>query len=184
MSIELSRSEQKRRIRAVEELVRELAVLPRQEMLKLPCEHDVIDLLLEAQDLKGGTLKRHIKYITKLLKNRSNSELYGFIDRKKRVSLKQKKDFQELEYLRDRLLNEAIDRRTILRREQQDLDELWPSKTIEEIQQLFPAIDTVALSRLSSIFARTRQPRHSREIFRLLKAAQEQAARNAQSETI
>ncbi len=178
MAMQLSRSEQKRRIKEVEQLVRELVDLPRQEVKKLPCDQEIVDLFVEVHSLKGGARKRQIKYITKMLKSEENTELYGFLEKKKGASLQQKKAFHELEYLRDRLLEEAIEKRKVLRSEQQELTETWESETIQEIEKLFPAVDIIALSRLSSIFARTRQPRHSREIFRLLRAVQEQADRD------
>ena len=171
MAIQLSRTEQKRRIKEVEQLVRELIELPGQEVKKLPCDQEIVDLFVEAQPLKGGARKRQIKYLTKVLKNEEKAELYAFVEKKKGVSLQQKKDFHELEYLRESLLAEAIEQRKVLRSEQQDLTETWSSTTVRDIQNLLPSVDPVALSRLSAIFARTRQPRHSREIFRLLRAA-------------
>lgn len=183
MAIQLSRSEQKRRIKEVEQLVRELVELPEQVLSKLPCDDEVIFLCKEVQSLKGGTRKRQIKYITKILKKEPLADLYEFISKRKGASLQEKKQFHELEYLRDTLLDEAIAERKKLRSRQQELPETWSSETIGEIKKLLPLIDTVALSRLSAIFARTRQPRHSREIFRLLRAAREQAARDSANES-
>jgi len=177
MTIQLSRSEQKRRIKEIEQLVRELVELPAQVLTKLPCNNELIFLFKETRSLKGGARKRQIKYITKVLKKEPVTELYAFLSKRKGASLHQKKQFHELEYLRDNLLDEAIALRKVLRSEQQELAETWESETISEIQKQFPSIDPVALSRLAAIFARTRQPRHSREIFRLLRAAQEQADR-------
>ncbi len=174
MTMQLSRSEQKRRIKEIEQLVRELVELPAQVLTKLPCDEELIFLFKETPSLKGGARKRQIKYITKILKKEPVTELYDFLSKRKGASLHRKKQFHELEYLRDNLLDEAIALRKVLRSQQQELSETWESETIGEIQKQFPAIDPVALSRLSAIFARTRQPRHSREIFRLLRAAQEQ----------
>lgn len=177
MAIYLSRSERKRRIKEIELLVRQLVDLPEQDIKKLPCDHQLMELLYEAQLLKGGTKKRQIKYITKILKNEPISGLYDFIAGRKGRALKNKKQFHELEYFRDTLLNEAIVERKLLRSEQQELAETWTGATIEEIAKKMPTVDTIALSRLSAIFARTRQARHSREIFRILRAAREQMDR-------
>ncbi len=177
MSIQLSRTEQKRRIKEVEKLVKGLVELPEQQLKKLPCDSEVIELFKEISALKGGSRKRQIKYITKILKNEPLEDLYNFIAQRKGKALQQKKQFHELEYLREALLDEAIEDRKILRSEQQELSETWSSEMVTEIETIFPAIDTVALKRISAIFARTRQLRHSREIFRILQAAQEQAER-------
>jgi len=179
MTIPLSRSEQKRRIKEVEKLVRELATLPGAVLAKLPCEEEVIQLLQEAGSLKAGAGKRHLKYITKILKNEPLEELYAFLSKRKGAALEETKQLHELEYLRDTLLDEAISRRQELRASQEELPEIWDSECIENIQQQLPEIDTVALSRLAALFARTRQPRHSREVFRLLRAAREQHERSS-----
>lgn len=178
MAIHLSRTEQKRRIKEVEKLVKGLVELPVQQLSKLPCNSEIVDLFKEIHLLKGGARKRQIKYITKMLKNEPLEELYTFVAQRKGSALRENKQFHELEYLRDSLLDEAIEDRKILRSEQQELSETWSSETVAEIKRLFPRIDDVALKRLSAIFARTRQIRHSREIFRILRAAQEQADRD------
>lgn len=178
MSIQLSRTEQKRRIKEVEKLVKELVELPEQQLNKIPCESEVVELFTEIPALKGGSRKRQIKYITKILKNEPLEELYDFLAKRKGAHLREKKQFHELEYLRDALLDEAIEDRKILKSEQQELSETWSSEMVVEIEKLFPEIDTVALKRISAIFARTRQIRHGREIFRLLRAAQEQVERD------
>ncbi len=169
--MQLSRSEQKRRIKEIEQLVGELVELPKTVLEKLPCDTELLSCFQEAQLLKGGARKRQLKFLTKLLRNESLEDLYGFLSLRKGSELEQKSKFHELEYLRDRLLDEAIRRRKVLRSEQMELMETWSGEIIVEIVNRFPGIDIVTLSRLSSIFARTRQIRHSREIFRLLKAA-------------
>lgn len=177
MTIQLSRSERKRRMKEVGRLVRQLIELPAQDIKNIPCDPQIIELLLEAQTLKGGTQKRQIKYITKKLKDEPVSELYGCVAGKKGRALQRNKQFHELEYYRDTLLNEAIAARKALAYEQQDLAEAWSSTTVDEIRKKIPTVDPVALKRLSAIFARTRQPKHSREIFHLLRAASEQMDR-------
>ncbi len=170
--MQLSRSEQKRRIKEIEQLVKELVDLPKTVLDNLPCEPELLSSFQEAQAMKGGARKRHLKYLTKLLKGESLHELYAFLSKRKGNNLDEKRKFHELEYLRDRLLDEAISKRKVLRSEQRELEETWSGETISEITRKFPEIDSIALSRLSAIFARTRQIRHSREVFRLLKAAQ------------
>lgn len=179
MTMQLSRTEQKRRIKEIEKLVKGLVELPVQQLSKLPCDSEIVFLFKEVHSLKGGARKRQIKYLTKILKNEPLEDLYAFVEKRKGATLRVNKQFHELEYLRDSLLDEAIEDRKILRSEQQELSETWSSETVAEIKQLFPKIDDVALCRLSAIFARTRQIRHSREIFRILRAAQEQVDRES-----
>ena len=68
MDSQLSRSEKKRRAKALEQLVQELASLPPGEIAKLPCDKDLRDEILAAGSLKSGARKRQLKYATKLLR--------------------------------------------------------------------------------------------------------------------
>ncbi len=184
MSVRISRSEQKRRIKEVEQLVRELVELPEPVLKKLPGDKELRLLFLETLGLKGGARKRQIKYITRyIIKNLDNAPLaglYDFLGGLKGEKLKQKKEFHALEYFRDSLLNEAIARRKELAADQEELPELWTSAIIDEIVRELPQVDKSALQRLSAMYARTRQARHSREIFRLLRAAAELARQRDQ----
>ncbi|MDH3330571.1 MAG: DUF615 domain-containing protein, partial [Desulfobulbaceae bacterium] len=94
-----------------------------------------------------------------------------------------KKEFHEIEYIRDSVLNEAIEQRNRARENQEELEENWPSRVLEEVIRQYPEVDRVLLGRLAWMFARTRNRKHSREIFRILRAAQEQK-RFAQAQEI
>lgn len=176
MDIPISRSEQKRRIKQLEKLVVELGQLPVAQIDSLPCSDEISDYLRQASSLKGGARKRMLKYVTKLLKNDIDTvdDLYQFMAKKQGAALQDKKEFHELEYIRDSLLNEAIEQQTAAREHQEELEEDWPSQVLEEIVHQFPAVDRPLLARLAWLFARTRNPKHSREVFRILRAAQEQ----------
>jgi ribosome-associated protein len=173
----LSRSEQKRRIKEVEKQVQSLLDLPRQEMKKLPCNGEMRQLFLDAHAMKGGARKRQIKYITRLLSRDPVPDLSRFLSERKGKKLARAREMHELEYLRDSLLDEAIALRKRLRADQEEIGEQWPSRVVEAIEKDLPGIDSRALLRLAAIFARTRQARHSRELFRLLRAARECADR-------
>ena len=103
MDTQLSRSEKKRRAKAVEELVTELAVLPEGEIAALPCDSDIKEEITVAGKLKGGARKRQLKYVTKLLRERPVDELFTFLARKKGSMLKEKREFQEIENFRNLL---------------------------------------------------------------------------------
>lgn len=176
--MELSRSEQKRRIKQLEKLVVELVKLPPSLLDELPSVEDVRELAKEVQGLKGGARKRQIKYITKLLRQEPVEPLYDFLAKRKGNALLHNKQFHEIEYLRDVLVEEAIVVRRRAREIHQDLEEDWQSTVVQDIALELPSIDRQALTRLAFLFAMTRSKKHSREIFRLLQAAREQEELN------
>ena len=175
MIVEMSRSEQKRRMKQLEKLVAELSSLPSSLIDQLPCPEEIRSLFHEALNMKGGTRNRHIKYITKVLKTEPVEELYTFLSEKKGKTMQVNKEFHELEYLREELLSEAIEQHRVARHEHEELEEDWPSKIAEKICNEYPGLDRTLLTRLSWMYARSRNSRHSRELFRLIRAAHEQA---------
>jgi len=174
VSMEVSRSEQKRRIKQLEQLINEVAGLSDGLIAEIPCTEEIRELFREAAAMKGGTRKRQVKYITKLLKNEPVDELYDFLSKRKGASLKEKKEFHELEFYRDSLLNETLEAYREARENQEEPDEEQPGRATEEICSMLPNIDRKALTSLAWLFARTRSRKYSREIFRLLRSAQEQ----------
>lgn len=176
MDIPISRSEKKRRLKQLENLVEDLSKLPAAVIDALPCSNEIIDLLHQVASLKGSARKREIKYINKLLRNDEEAveRLYLFMDRKQGADLQHKKDFHELEYVRDSLVNEAIEQCNIAREYGEEFAESWQSNILDEIARDYPEIDRILLGRLAWLYARTRNRKHSREIFRVLRAAQEQ----------
>lgn len=178
LTMELSRSEQKRRIKQLEGLVVELVELPQGQQKKLPVDEETREYIQEVRSLKGGARKRQIKYITKLLRRDPVESLYEFLAKRKGSELLQKKQFHEIEYLRDILIEEAIATRREAKQMQQELAEDWQSGVVRDIVDELPAVDAKELTRLGCLFAMTRSKRHSREIFRMLQAAREQEELN------
>ncbi len=174
MRMELSRSEQKRRIRELEKLVAELVAMPAAVIAGLPAPEEIVALVREAGSMKGGARKRQIKYITKRLRKTPVDDLYAFVSRRRGAALEENRALHELEYLRDALLNEALERKKLHEQQGLDWEEQWNSRVAAEIGHRFPAVDTRALTRLAWLYSRSRQKRHGREIFRLLRAAREQ----------
>lgn len=170
----ISRSEQKRRVKEIEILVVELAKLSNQVIDKCPCSLEVRELLKEADGLKGGAKKRQLKYITKLLKEEALDELYKYLADRKGGELVKNKQFHEIEYWRDSLLNEAIEAKKQCATDYVEWTELWNSKIVESIANELPGVEKNTLLRLAYLFVQTRNPRHSREIFRYLMALREQ----------
>lgn len=175
MDIPVSRSEQKRRLKQLEKLVQELGQLPPAAIDSLPCSNEISALLKQASRMKGGARKRELKYITKLLKSDADQIdcLYHFMAEKQGAALQESKDFHEIEYIRDSLINEAIEYYSRAGENGEKPGEDWPSSVLKEIDLEYPEVDRFQLGRLAILFARTRNRRHSREIFRLLQAAHE-----------
>lgn len=174
MTVQMSRSEQKRRMKQLEKLAGELSNLPPTLIEQLPSTDEIKGLLQEAATMKGGERKRQVKYITKLLKDEPVDELYASLSKRKGKQLEEKKAFHEVEYLRDTILNEAIEQHRVAKSEGEELEENWQSSTVEQISRDYQGIDALLLTRLAWLYARTRNSKHSRELFRILRAANEQ----------
>jgi ribosome-associated protein len=180
METQLSRSEKKRRAKSIEQMVNELATLPAGQIMNLPCEDQLKHELDRTKDLKGGARKRQIKYITKLLREQPIDDLFLYLEEKKGSSLKQKREFHELEHLRDSLINEAVqvyDQWLEGGYGDTDvsLESIWESETMKIIKSRFSGIDYKMLRKLALQFARSHNKRFSRELFRMLKAANERS---------
>jgi ribosome-associated protein len=181
MDSQLSKSEKKRRAKGTEQLVFELAALPQGEIDSLPCDKEVRDEIVSAKNLKGGARKRQLKYATKLLRDRPLEQLYDFLARKKGSMLKEKREFQELEHFRNMLISEAVQLYDEIKETDGYANEFEPgeilqdSKTMQAIARQLPHADQELLRNAAIEFARTRNRKFSRELFRILRAAMEKA---------
>ncbi len=160
----------------LEQLAAALADLPGPLQNQLPCAEELIAQVRAASALKGGARKRQIKYLTKLLHGSDGQEdLYSFIAQHKGRAIAAQKEQHQLEQYRNALIEEALDQA-----QENDGDnwgEQWQSRVVDELKTIIPQVDEKALLRLAYRFAQTRNPRHSREIFRTLKSAVEQQKR-------
>ena len=175
--MQISRSEQKRRVKEVETLVAKLVTLPHQVLKGTPCSDEVHALLDEARTLEGKPRQRHIKYITKLVQLQPLEPLYAFVGKYQGKGLAEKKQFHEVELYRDGVINEAIEEQIECQQSGAEWHENWQSATLAELQLKLPGLDVPAVGKLAYLFVQTRNPRHSREIFRHLQAAFEQQQR-------
>ena len=179
MGLQLSKSEKKRRAKGIEQLVYELASLPDREILILPCEQEIQEEIRSAKNLKGGAKKRQLKYATKLLRDKSVDELYEFLAQKKGSLLKKNREFHDLEHLRNLLVDEAVQHYEDMMHNDGYINENEPSDLFRKSEALnvivghFPDIDQALLKNAAIQFARTRNRKFSRELFRILKAALE-----------
>lgn len=177
--MQISRSEQKRRMKDVENLVTELVTLPAPVLDRSPCPEEIRLLLKEAAKLEGSPRQRHIKYITKQVQGESLVELYDLVGKYRGKALAERQQLHTLEFYRDALINEAMEQRQLCRESNTDWTEDWTGETLVELKQLMPEIDVLVLSRLAYLFVQTRNPRYTREIFRSLRATQELRERNS-----
>ena len=176
--MQISRSEQKRRFKEVEKLVDELAKLPRQALAQIEGLDEIRDLLLEAADKGGSVRQRQIKYLTKFVAAMELEPLYALVSQYRGKALSEKKQQHQIEFYRDALIDEALEVQRQLEEFGEGLTENWESETVAELQGKMPEIEAMTLTRLAFLFARTRNPRHSREIFRYLKSVEEMRQRN------
>lgn len=179
--MQISRSEQKRRVKEVEKLVSELVTLAPQVINQLPCPEDIKVLMHEAAGLQGSSRQRQVKYLTKLVQELPLDELYHVVGKHHGKALVEGKQQHIFEFYRDTLINEALEKQQICRETNTEWGENWASDTLVELKKQLPEIDLLTLSRLSYLFARTRNVRHSREIFRYLRSIQELHQRNNNS---
>lgn len=188
MGSQLSKSEKKRRAKGIEQLVSELAVLPLGEIVSLPCDQMIRDEIVSVKNLKGGARKRQLKYITKLLRDTSVDELYYFLAQKKGSTLKKKREFQELEHLRNLLISEALqlyEDRTHENgyfNENETVEFSHDNKTLRSIVEFLPEVDEFLLKKTAIEFAKTRNRKFSRELFRIMRGAMEKAQFSKQQE--
>ena len=181
MNSQLSKSEKKRRAKGIEQLVYELASLPDREIVTLPCDLEIQEEIRSAKNLKGGAKKRQLKYATKLLRDKPVDELYDFLARKKGSLLKKNREFHELEHFRDHLISEAVQQYDDMIQnggyinENEQFGFSWESEALDNIVYHFPDVNQTSLKNTAIQFARTRNKKFSRELFRILKAALEKS---------
>jgi ribosome-associated protein len=169
----ISRSEQKRRAKEFEKLATELCGLPDTEIVKLPCGPALREDIKETRKLKAGARKRQIKYIAKNLREMDAAPLFTFLAKRQGSKLRDKQEFQMLERLRDDILNDAIAAWQEADNNNADLARHWNSSALKAAMETFPELHEMELRQLAERFARTRKPALRRELFRILRAAQE-----------
>ena len=171
--IYVSRSEKKRQAKGIEEIAKELMALSPALIKKLPTDDLLKTELHNSRDLKGGALKRQIKFIASILRENGADAVLAFLTERKGSHLKQTGEFHELERLREDIISEVILAREEAQRNQEHLTESWQSETIAVACRRFPDLDHNALKKSALRYAATRKPVHRREMFRQLHAAME-----------
>lgn len=180
MNHQTSRSEKKRQAKNIEMLSRELVALPEAELKKAPCDDFLKDEIRLTRKLKGGSLKRQIKYIARELRQNDPQDLLDFLEEIKGSKLRRKSDFHTIERLRDDIINDAIalaDQLAEHSGERQIPDDKTfrrHSAALQKALETYPGLDVQMLVTATLRYLANRKPAHSREIFRQLMAAHEQ----------
>ncbi|MFH7321485.1 ribosome biogenesis factor YjgA [Desulfurivibrio sp. D14AmB] len=172
MQIRISRSEKKRQANRVEELAHELAGLSPNEISNLPADDFLKKEILAARSMKGGARKRQTKHIAGELRRRDTSELTSYLATRKGSHLQEQADFHELEILRQAIITDVIACQEEARGLDLPLPQEWESPALEKALEQLPELSAAAVRNAAHRYARNRKIAHSREIFRLLKAAQ------------
>lgn len=169
----LSKSELKRQHKQVEAAAKELAALNDNELGTLQLEPEVVEAVRLCRTLKGGSLKRQVKYAAKLLKQGEVDELLSRLAQMKGSRLAENKRHHQAERLRDAIINEALDFRDECLQQGVAMEMDWPSETLDLVVEEYVDVDELDLRRSAYQYVKTRNKVHSRELFRVLRAAAE-----------
>ena len=169
----LSKSELKRQHKQVEAAAKEITALNDAELTQLQLDPELIEEARLCRTLKGGALKRQVKYVAKLLKQADLDNLLSQLAQMKGSRLAENKAHHKAERLRDAIINEALDFRNECLQEGVTMEMEWPSETLALVVEDFDDIDELELRRSAYQYAKTRNRVHSRELFRVLRAAAE-----------
>jgi ribosome-associated protein len=167
----ISRSEQKRLFKQVEDLAAELADLTNKDLKKFPGNDEIKAEIMQCRGLKGGAGKRQIKYLAKVLRQHPLDEIYDYLKARKGSDLKVNQLFHQAERWRDIIINEAMELNDKCRRDQIPFEPDYGSEFITDALAELPGLNETDLRRCTYHYVRTRDKTHYRELFRMIKAA-------------
>lgn len=170
----ISRSEQKRRLKRIEDTAAELADLSNNDLKSFPGSDEIKQEILSIRDLKGGARKRQIKHLAKIMRQDSLDAVYDFLEQRKGSQQKTIQLQREAEHLRDAIINEAIADYERCRQQQRDWEPGWPSPVIEATLRQYPGFDEEGARNAAHQYVRSRNRTYYKELFRIAKAALEQ----------
>lgn len=178
----ISRSEQKRRHKQVEEVAQSLTELTDRDLKVLDCEAEIKAEIKSIRDLKGGARKRQVKHLAGILREGGDlNGIYDFLSQRKGSRLKEKTQLHEAEHLRDTMINEAMEDFQHSRSMQVEWEPDWESAIIGPTVKRFPGLDENSLRKTVYQYVKSHNRLYYRELFRLLKAAIDQAERESRA---
>jgi ribosome-associated protein len=154
-----SRSAKKRAAKAVEELAATLLSMADADYRRLPLKGEIAKQLEQGRAIKAHSArKRQLKHLAGLLRrdDESRETAESFIAELDQGHRRNTADFHRLETLRDGLCDLARS-----------------AATLEEIERTLPGVDAGKIRRLAESVQHSADKRAFREIFRLLRDAQE-----------
>jgi ribosome-associated protein len=171
MTEKLSRSEQKRTFRRIEEAAAELADLSNNDLKKFPGSKEITDEIMACRGLKGGARNRQIKYLAKIMRQEPLDDIYTFLTDIKGSDLYKKGVLHEAERLRDTLINEAMEDHQRCLRAQIPWEPVWESDIISHVVEKYQSLNANEIRKSVYQYVKSRNILHYRELFRMLKAA-------------
>ncbi len=172
----ISKSEQKRRFKRIEDVAEEITELTDKDLKVFPDDNDEIRVEIKTiRNLSGGTRKRQVKHLAKLLRQSPSLDaIYEFLSRRKGSQLKEKTQLHEAEHLRDIMINEAVEDQQQCRSLQKAWEPDWKSEIMGLAVAKYPGLDEETLRKAVYQFVQSRNKLYYRELFRIIKAAIDQ----------
>jgi len=167
----ISRSEQKRRLKRIEDTAAELAELTNKDLAKFPGSEEMKKEIVAIRELKGGSRKRQIKHLAKIMRQEPIEPIDDFLADRKGSHLKEEKIFHEAERLRDTIINEAIEDQDMCRMQHIDWEPDWESPILADVTKRYEGFDEDAARKAAYQYIKTRNKVYYRELFRITKAA-------------
>lgn len=171
----ISRSEQKRRFKRIEDVAQELAELTDKDLKVFPGESEVKDEIKTIRGLSGGARKRQVKHLAKLLRQGPSMDaIYDFLSKRKGSQLKVKTQMHEAEHLRDAMINEAMADYQYCRSIQIEWEPDWKSEVFGPAVAKYQGLDEEALRKTIYQYVKSHNRLYYRELFRMVKSAIDQ----------
>lgn len=151
----LSRTKKKQQAKEIEQLAEQLTDISEKQFRQLSMSEEIREEAELARSTKGrSSHKRQIKHLAGLLRKQEDElrRLQEQLQGLDQVSRSEKREFHQLEKLRDRLCD------------QNSFDEAF-----SEMLELFPQVDRKAISRLARSVHQHADKRAYREIFKRLR---------------
>jgi len=172
MTEKISKSEMKRRFKQEEEAASELALLSDKDLKKLEVSEGLKEEIILCRSVKGGSRKRQVKYMAKLMRDENVSDILDFLAARKGSKLKDNKLLHEAERLRDAVITEAIEQQQLCLKDRKPWEPDWVGSEIDDMIVRY-SIDSGDLRRTVHQYVKTRFHNHYKEVFRIVKAALE-----------
>ncbi len=180
----ISRSEQKRRYKQIEDVAQELTELTDNDLKKFPGDQVICTEIKAIRALSGGARKRQVKHLAKILRQGPSMDaIYDFLSKRKGSQLKEKTRLHEAEHLRDALINEAMADFQHSRSLQREWEPSWRSDIFGPATAKYQGLDEEALRKTIYQYVRSHNRLYYRELFRMIKSAFDQFERDRRKET-